>query len=89
MEATAREHIAGVFDQWLREAPPFAAAFFGCEAYDHFLEGSLTLMEILKPRGIEGLVVDEAVWLSLGSPPLALRAGPDRFAWSRTDSGRR
>ncbi len=76
----AHARIARIFDQWLREAPPFRAAFFGGEAFDFFLDDA----ESIDAEGIRGLVIDEAMWVSLGRPPSAEPAGPGRFAWPRT-----
>jgi hypothetical protein len=78
----ARLEIARVFDQWLVEAPPFMAAFFGGEAYDFLLDEPLS--ESLEPEGINGLVVDQATWESLGEPEAARIIGKGRFAWPRS-----
>lgn len=81
-EADARAHISRVFDEWLREAPPFMAAFFGGEAYDIFLDGPLS--EVLEPDGFEGLVVDTPTWETMGRPAAAQSIGAGRFAWRRS-----
>ena len=75
----ARVKIAGVFDAWLREAPVFKAAYFGGEAFDRFLDEPIS--EIV---GVDGLVVDEATWISLGRPSEAQLAAPARFEWRRS-----
>jgi hypothetical protein len=77
----ARAEIARVFDEWLLEAPPFAAAFFGGEAFDSFLDG---ISDLLAPEGFSGLVIDEETWTSLGQPAAAQSVGNGRFAWPRS-----
>ena len=75
----ARAAIEHTFDEWLEDAPPFAAAFFGAEAYDYFLDEN----EVLGAEGFAGLFIDEATWRSLGSPPAAVPVAPGRHAWPR------
>jgi hypothetical protein len=77
----ARATIARTFDAWLRDAPPFRAAFFGGEAYDFFLDDGL---EIVREGGFQGLFVDEATWESLNRPSDAALVAPGRYAWPRT-----
>jgi hypothetical protein len=80
-EESTRALIAATFDEWLREAPPFRAAYFGGEAYDAFLDDPLS--EVLGPDGFEGLVVDTAAWEAMGRPAAAREIGAGRFAWAR------
>jgi hypothetical protein len=77
----ARARIAAVFDGWLRTAPPFQAAFFGAEAFDFFLDDGLAQLDA---AGVDGLVVDAALWTVLGGPAAAQELAPGRWAWPRT-----
>ena len=78
----ARETIARWFDATLIDAPPFAAAAFGGEMYDYFLDDE-PLVEQLG-QGFGGLYVDDALWNALDRPLAAVRVGPARHAWPRT-----
>lgn len=75
----ARLEIAGRFDAWLCDAPPFKAAYFGGEAFDRFLDEPVS--EIV---GVEGLVVDEPTWVSLGRPIEAQSFHAGRYWWRRS-----
>ena len=79
----ARAWITRFFDAALLEAPPFAAAHFGGEAYDYFLED--TPLESQLQHGFGGLYVDAALWTALGCPADAVRVGAERYAWPRGD----
>lgn len=77
----ARVQIARIFDGWLRDAPPFAAALFGCEAFDFLLDG---VSAIDPSDGIDGFVVDTKTWMSLGEPAGAQSVEHGRFVWPRS-----
>jgi hypothetical protein len=77
----ARLEIARVFDRWLVEAPSFMAAFFGGEAHDFLLNGGLAEID---SDGVEGLVVDQAMWESLNRPASARMVGAGRHGWPRS-----
>jgi hypothetical protein len=78
----ARGTIERAFDEWLCEAPPFRAAFFGGEAYDFFLDDEIA--KVLEDGGFAGLFVDNETWESLGRPAEAKLVAPGRYAWPRT-----
>jgi hypothetical protein len=77
----ARACIAAVFDEWLREAPPFRAALFECEAYDDFLNAGIAEIDA-QYQG--GLFIDEELWIAVGRPTEALLVCPGRRWWPRT-----
>ena len=64
---------------WLRDAPPFAVALFGAEAYDTMLGG---IDEIDEP--FAGLFFDAAMFDAFGRPPDTMRISDDRYAIPRS-----
>lgn len=82
-----RRRIADIFDEWLVEAPPYAVAVFGYEAFDSFRDerGALAFspMAVASQEGLAGYFVDEALWDALGRPEKAQPIGKGRFRWPR------
>ena len=83
-EDSARAAIARFFDAALIDAPPFAAAHFGGEAYDYFLDADEPI-EVQLAGGFGGLYVDEVSWEAMGKPADAVQVGAQRYAWARRD----
>jgi hypothetical protein len=90
----AQRFIALWFEAALIEAPPFAAAFFGGEAYDYFLDEPYEPLHEQLGGYVDGfhtgLYVDAALWEALGRPADAVKVGEARYGWPEkrsTDHG--